>query len=352
MRLICSHAEGEHLLSSPADHDPTNQSMLPIRILCTGKALPSRRVSSDDLDRMFSREVGFSRRKSGVDYRYYADDIETQSGLAAAALRHACKRGQIAPRSIDLLISASGVAEQALPSTASRIIEPAGLPAGSAAFDVNASCLSFVASLQVAATLLASGTYRRIAIVASDLPSRGIDWDDPESSLIFGDGAAAVIVERGDESAGIVAFRMETYPAGNALCEIRAGGTRRNPRVGAEPADYLFRMDGKRVFRLASTVMGGFLENLLGNRDLTEHNIDIVIPHQASHLAMAHMRKRLGVRPDSLIDIYAQHGNQVAASIPTALHEAIEQGRFKQGTRALLIGTAAGFTVGGAILVG
>lgn len=326
--------------------------MLPIRILSTGKALPSCRVSSDDLDELFKRAQGFSRKKSGVDVRYYASEIETQSGLAAVALRKALERGQILPASIDLLLSASGVGEQALPSTASRILEPAGLPAGTAAFDVNASCFSFVAALQVAASLLASGSYRRIAIVAADLASRGIDWNDPEASLIFGDGAAAAIVERGDATAGILAFRMETYPAGNALCEIRGGGTRRNPRTGAEPADYLFRMDGKRVFRLASTVIGGFLEKLFGGNLVAARDVDLVIPHQASHLAMEHIRKRLGMRPDSLVDIYAQHGNQVAASIPTALHEAIEQGRFISGTSALLIGTAAGLTVGGMVLVG
>lgn len=330
---------------------PLFPAMLPIRIICTGKALPSRRVTSGELDALLKHTPGFSRKKSGIDVRYYADDAETQSGLAAAALRDALQRGQVAPASIDLLLSASGVGEQALPSTASRILGPAGLPAGTAAFDVNASCLSFVAALQVAASLLASGAYRRIAIVASDLASRGIDWNDPEASLIFGDGAAAAIVERGDAATGIEAFRMETYPAGNAFCEIRAGGTRRNPRIGAEPADYLFRMDGKRVFRLASTVIGGFLEQLFGGNARAARDVDVVIPHQASHLAMEHIRKRLGMRPDSLVDIYAQHGNQVAASIPTALHEAIEQGRFTRGTRALLIGTAAGLTVGGMVLV-
>ncbi|WP_059412907.1 3-oxoacyl-[acyl-carrier-protein] synthase III C-terminal domain-containing protein [Cupriavidus basilensis] len=325
--------------------------MLSLTILCTGKALPSQRVSSDELDVKLGALPGFCRSKSGIDFRYVAAPGETQSGLAAAALRDAMRRGRCEAASIDLLLSVSGVGEQALPSTASRILEPAGLPAGTPAFDINASCLGFLAALQLAASLLASGTYRRIAIAASDLASRGVDWDNPEASLIFGDGAAAAIVEQGDARTGIDAFRMETHPAGNTLCEVRAGGTRRNPRTGAEPADYLFRMDGRRLFRLTSELMGGFVERLFSGLPYGPGDVDIVIPHQASHLGMEHVRKRLGIRPEDVVDIYRQHGNQVAASIPTALHEAFAQRRIFRGTRVLLIGTAAGLTLGGMVLV-
>jgi 3-oxoacyl-[acyl-carrier-protein] synthase-3 len=325
--------------------------MLPLKLLATGKALPSRCVSSAELDRVLQRPAGFVRRKSGIDHRYHAGAGECQSTLAAVALRNALTRAAISPGSIDLLLSASGVPEQALPSTACRILEPAGLASGTPAFDVNASCLSFLAALQLAAALLNAGTYRRIAIVASDLASRGLNWDDPESSLIFGDGAAAAVVEKGDGRTGIEAFRMETYPQGKALCEIRAGGTRCTPATGVQPSDFLFRMDGKAVFRLTSQVIGRFLDGLFTGAPFRSEDLDLIIPHQASHLAMRHVRKRLALPESRVVDIYATHGNQVAASLPTALHEAVTSGRMAAGARALLIGTAAGLTVGGMVLV-
>ncbi len=143
---------------------------------------------------------------------------------------------------------------------------------------------------------------------------------------------------------------METYPAGKSFCEITAGGTRRNPRTGAVASDYLFHMDGKQVFKLASQLMGGFLDRLFESTGYTVTEMEIVIPHQASHLGMQHLRKRLAIPDHVLVDIYGQHGNQVAASIPTALHEAIVGGRLKKDSPALLVGTAAGLTLGGMVL--
>ncbi|MGN6653691.1 3-oxoacyl-[acyl-carrier-protein] synthase III C-terminal domain-containing protein [Trinickia sp.] len=321
---------------------------LPVSILSSGKALPGRKVTSSELDTRLSKSAGWVQKRSGIAYRFHAND-EHQSAVAAQALHDALARGGIERDSIDLLISASGVQEQQLPSTAALVLGCAGLRPGTPGFDVNASCISFPVALHMAASLLNTSAYRRIAIVASDLASRGIDWSNAESSLIFGDGAAAVIVERGDGSSGIEGYRLRTYPEGKAYCEIRAG-TSRTPRRGAQPADFLFQMDGKRVFRLASSVMESLLSDLLDDARLRLSEIDAVIPHQASHLGMRHLAERLRMPAAQIVDIYATHGNQVAASIPTALHEAFITGRAQPGRRLLLIGTAAGVTVGGMVL--
>jgi 3-oxoacyl-[acyl-carrier-protein] synthase III len=325
-------------------------AILPLAILSTGKALPRRKVPSAELDAALSMSAGSVRKRSGIDHRYHAADDESQSGIAARALHDALARAGIDAASIDLVLSASGVQEQALPSTACRILDEAGMRAGTPGFDINASCFSFPVALHVAAGLLNTSAYRRIAIVASDLASRGVDWDCAEASLIFGDGAAAVIVERGDGKRGIEGYQLRTYPEGKTLCEIRAGGTRRNPRIGVDASDFLFQMDGKRVFKLAAGMIGVLLDDLLDEARVTLDDIDTVVPHQASHLAMRHVASRLRVDAQKIVDIYATHGNQVAASIPTALHEAFTTGRAKAGQRLMMIGTAAGLTVGGMIL--
>lgn len=137
------------------------------------------------------------------------------------------------------------------------------MPAGVAGFDINSSCVSFISALEVGAGLLNCGAYRRIAIVSADIASRGIDWDHEESSLIFGDGAACAIVERGDGRSGIIASLIEMYPEGSELCEIRAGGTRRNPRSGVSDSDFLFHMQGKPLFRFASSLIEDYFSRLL-----------------------------------------------------------------------------------------
>lgn len=325
--------------------------MIPVRLIATGKAVPSRSVTSAELDLELGHQPGYTLQKSGVQSRYVAAPHESQSQLGAIALQDALQHAGLQPSDIDLLIGACGVPEQALPNTACFIALHAGLPPGTPAFDVNASCLSFMAAFRVAASMLADGGYRRIAIVSSDLASRGVDWRDPESSMIFGDGAAAVIVERGDGSgSGIRAYKMATYPEGRRHCEIRGGGTERNPRNGCEPDDYLFHMDGKSVFRLAVKVMPEFLEQLMKESGVGLDQIDVVVPHQASPLGLAHAARILDVPDAKIIKIFETHGNQVAASLPSALHEAVRSGRAMPGQRLLMMGTAAGLTVGGMIV--
>lgn len=326
-------------------------TLLPLKVIATGAALPPNRVESSTLDSLLRKPAGYVEKRSGITYRFHAADDASQAELAVAALQDALTRCHIDAQSIDLLISASAISVQALPCTAAHILKVAGLAPGTAGFDINSSCVSFISAMQVAAGLLNAGTYRRIAIVSADLASRGIDWEHEESSLIFGDGAACAIVERGDGSSGILASLVETYPEGSELCEIRAGGTRRNPRAGMNNSDFLFHMQGKKLFRQASALIEDYLARLLAASGLTLAQIATVVPHQASHLSLEHMRKRLHVSADVLVDIYRYHGNQVAASIPTALHAAVTEGRFNPGKPVMLIGTAAGLSLAGMVLL-
>lgn len=322
-----------------------------IKIVATGIALPGEKIVSSELDARLGKPQGYVERRSGIAWRYHAAHDASQAELAAGALHDALKAGALSPSSIDLLICASAIAVQALPCSAVHILKAAKMPAGVAGFDINSSCVSFISALEVAAGLLSTGAYRRIAIVSADIASRGIDWNHEESSLIFGDGAACAIVERGDGKSGILASLIEMYPDGSELCEIRAGGTRRNPRAGMNDSDFLFHMQGKPLFRYASSLIEDYFARLLKKSGLRLADIGTVVPHQASHLSLEHMRKRLRVPESVLIDVYRHYGNQVAASIPTALHEAVISGRFTPEKPAMLIGTAAGLTLAGMVLL-
>ncbi|POP47280.1 3-oxoacyl-ACP synthase [Superficieibacter electus] len=324
---------------------------LALKIIATGIAVPPARITSSMLDTRLGKPAGYVQKRSGIVWRYHATDDASQAELAAQALHNALNAGSLSPSSVNLLICASAIAVQALPCSATHILKAASMPAGMAGFDINSSCVSFISAMEVAAGLLNTGIYRRIAIVSADIASRGIDWAHEESSLIFGDGAACAIVERGDGSSGILASLIEMYPQGSELCEIRAGGTRRNPRAGMNDSDFLFHMQGKPLFRYASSLINGYLARLLEKSGVTLAEMATVIPHQASHLSLEHMRKRLNIPQSVLIDIYRHYGNQVAASIPTALHEAVISGRWISGRPAMMIGTAAGLTLAGMVLL-
>lgn len=328
-----------------------NQTFIPLKIISTGIALPPNKIDSSELDKKLNKRIGYSLKRSGIEYRYHADYQMSQADLAAQAINQALAQQNIAPDSIDLLISACALQVQALPYTAAHILKASTLPQGMATLDINVSCVSFISALHIAASLLKAGTYKRIAIVSAEFASRGLDWNDEESSMIFGDGAACAIVEQGNGESGILSYLLETYTEGISFCEIRAGGTRHNLRTGMNESDCLFHMQGKPIFKLASSLIEPYLDRLLKASGLTLTDIKTVIPHQASHLSLEHMRKRLNVSTEALIDIYRFRGNQIAASIPSALHEAIITNRFNQGEPAMLIGTAAGLTIGGMILL-
>lgn len=321
---------------------------LPLTLIATGKALPEQKVYSDELDKRLNKPAGYVQKRSGILYRHHADLQLTQAKLAGQAILNACERANLSLSDIDLLIAVNGVPQQALPNTASHIF--AELNWQGTGYDVNASCVGFLPALQQAGALLNMGCYKRIAICASDLASRGLNWQDDETALIFGDGASCAIVEKGD-GGGLMSFLMQSYPDGIEYCQIKAGGTARNPKTGMTDSDFCFAMDGWGVFKKTSEVLPSFLDNLLAKpqNPLTIKDIDLWIVHQASHLGMSHLIKRLHIDPQKVINIYPTHGNQVSASLPTVLHEAVSTGQWQQGKTVALIGTGAGLTLAGAI---
>lgn len=324
----------------------------PIRILGTGSYLPVERVTSADLDQRHGRAAGSSAARSGVGARHYAGPAETSSMMAARALSQALEASGLGGSDLDLILATSAVPEQPMPTNAVLVQRALGLEgSGIPCFDINASCLGFLHALEMAALGISAGRYRRVGIVASEVASKGLDSSDLETSSLFGDGAAAAVLGPASGGGSIDALRCATYSRGAYLCQMAAGGSRYNvvtppPR----PQDYLFRMDGKAVFRMAAERLPRFISDVLAEAGCTPGEIDVVIPHQASGLGMRYLRERLGFPPEKVVDILAERGNQVSASMPSALHEAVSGGRLVRGQRALLLGTAAGLSLGAAVV--
>lgn len=323
-----------------------------VKIAGLGHYLPQNIVLSTDLDRKLNLAPGSVQKKSGIVSRHFAELHETTTYMGAQAALQAIEHAEISLTDIDVIISACGVGEQAIPCTAALIQRHLGLEnSGILCFDINSTCLSFLTALDTVAYLIEAGRFKRALLVSSDIPSLGLNWQDLETCTIFGDGAAACVLEKSTGSNRIIASHMETHSVGSDYCRIEAGGTRMSQMKSInKKADDLFYMEGKKVFKLASNMLIQSNELLLARTGLTIPDIDWVIPHQASLLAMHHLRKRFKIPVEKLATIYETHGNQMAASLPTALSRYVHANKIKRGQLLYLIGTGAGISSAGLIM--
>lgn len=325
-----------------------------VSILGTGHVLPSEKVSSLELDKRLDLSPGTVERVGGVRYRHFASSTENAAQLGALACREALEAAGLTLDDIDCLVAASGTMDQGMPSNAALIHQALGLSKrGIPAFDINASCLGFLAALDTLSWPVMAGRYNRVLVVAADIASCGLNWNSLESSAIFGDGAAAAVIgAHRQSSSSILAAELLTLSEGADLCKIPAGGSRFHPTRTHLSFNALtqFHMNGQGVFRLAAKHLPGFVDRLLDQSRLGRNDLDWIVPHQGSQLALTHMTRRLGFATQKVVDIFSDHGNQVAASLPTALDIAIRDGRIRRGQYILLLGTGAGLSLGGIVL--
>ena len=318
------------------------------RILSVAKAVPDNLVGSAEFDRKLGKSAGWLESECGVASRYVAAG-QSQIDLGLSAAHAACEAAGVDAGDIDLVLSASGIGYQTLPSTAPLYQRGMGIADGrAAAFDVNSTCLSFLTALDIASALFEAGRYRRALVISSEIASRALPWDqDPAVAGLFSDGAAAAIVEA--DASARATFAFETYPSAWEACQIGAGGTRLDFHEDREAfiAHARFEMDGKALFRITSKHFRTFVEQLLDKAGWRVRDVDIVVPHQASPFALEHLVRQCGFAHEQVINIARTHGNQIAASIPIALSVASERGLLTKGAKVLMLGTSAGVSFGG-----
>lgn len=310
---------------------------------------PRQVVASAEIDRRHGLAQGWTEQEFGIAARHVAAPDETTSMMAAAAARAAMDRAGWGDGLLpDVIIGGCGVMEQPIPSTAVLVQDRLGLShAGVPAFDVNQTCLSFVAALDVAATGIAAGRWKRALVFASDIASAGLDPASAKTRSIFGDGAAALAIEAAsDGTRGLIGAASVTHGAHHALAQLRAGGTRLRVTEGHEAlvAGSYFEMDAFGIFKAAAKALPGVIDRALAEAGVTRDELACVVCHQASAPGVCHVQRLFAPASERVIDLFATHGNQIAASIPTVLAHALESGRAKPGDAVLLLGTAAGIS--------
>jgi 3-oxoacyl-[acyl-carrier-protein] synthase III len=320
------------------------------RIAGSARYLPRERISADALDQQLGLPHGTTFARTGVQTRHRAAAPENALSMAKIVCEQALAAAGWRAGDLDLLIDASLCLQQPIPCNAALIQKALGTSAaGVACMDVHASCLGFFAALRTVNGLFASGDARRVLVVCAETPLAGVNWSEPESACLMGDGAAAFVFEAVKPTAAC-SLRMETFAEGAHLCEVVGGGHVLPPfdyRPEIE-AKYRFHMDGKAVHKLASRLLPPLVSRVLRETGCALDDLEVV-PHQASGPAVELVARRLGICRERLHASLAEHGNLVSASLPFVLH-AVRELR-PAGTRVLLLGTAAGYTQAAGIVM-
>lgn len=342
------------VIPSPLHPFTNNHTMLPIQIAGLGSYLPERVVTSAELEAELGLQPGWIERVAGVRERRYATH-ETAVQMAAAAAGRALAAAQIRLDDIDLIIAASSAPQQVIPCTAAFIQRELGAPEGaSACFDLNATCLSFLFGLQTAAHLLTAGTYRNALLISSEVSGYSLNYNQPESAVLFGDAAAAAVLRRTplDAASAVIWEQFATYSSAADLTALRGGGNLHHPNNPAtRPELNMFHMDGPGVYRKAMRTLDPFLDTFFARSGWERSAVDALVPHQASRHGLDMLSRRFGFDPAQVVINLPERGNCVAASIPLALAEAVHCGRITRGQRVMLLGTGAGMTLGAVGLV-
>jgi 3-oxoacyl-[acyl-carrier-protein] synthase-3 len=318
------------------------------RITGTGSYLPPDRLTNADLaQRLAASGVETSDDwivdRTGIHARHFAAPDVFCSDLALEAAKNALQAAGLQAGDIDLIIVATSTPDMVFPSTACILQNKLGV-AGCPAFDMQAVCSGFVYALSVADAMIKVGSASKALVIGAEVFSRILDFSDRTTCVLFGDGAGAVVLEASD-TPGILA--SDLHADGKHVGILCVPG---NVSGGKVMGEALLKMDGQAVFKLAVGVLESAARAALAKANLTDADIDWLIPHQANIRIMQSTAKKLKLPLEKLIVTVDQHGNTSAASIPLAMDVAVRSGKIKKGDILMLEGVGGGFTWGAVLL--
>ena len=315
-----------------------------VKITGSGYFLPDKIETSLELSKKINKSEEWILSRTGVMERRVSDIDVDKMGARAG-------RKALNGKKPDLIINASGVGKQIIPDSSVFLQRELGF-SGIPSFSIHATCLSFLVAFNTAGAFISQGIYKKILIISSDRGTRGRNYNQPESAALLGDAAAAVLVENSNsDSSEILSYSMETWPEGHDLTEVRGGGTNLHPQdEGTNIDDNLFSMNGPRIYKMARKKVYDVIKNDLKNNNLKPNDIDCLVPHQASLLAIKAYSTYGGFKENNVVNIIAKTGNCVAASLPLAFAMACENKQIERNDLVYLVGTGAGLSIASLLL--
>ena len=310
------------------------------RILGTGAYLPQQIMTNADLAERIETSDDWIIERTGIRQRRIAAADETASTMGERAAREALNAAELAPQALDLIIVATATPDLIFPSVACLLQQKLGV-VGCPAFDIVAACTGFIYALSIAEQYIKAGICKTALVVASEVMSRLVDWDDRLTCILFGDGAGAVVLGA-SEKPGILSSHLHADGRFKDLLWVP------NHLPGQATGKNYLQMQGSEVFRLAVTNLSTVIDEALIANGLSK--IDWLVPHQANLRILQAMAKKLNLPMEKVIQTVAEQGNTSAASIPLALDQAIRAGKIQRGDQLLLAAFGAGLTWGASVL--
>jgi len=312
----------------------------------SGSALPSRRVSNQELAETVDTSDEWIVERTGIRWRHIAGEGETTASLATEAARRALAAAGIEPSQVGLIVLATATPDQTFPASATIVQAALGI-ADCVAFDVAAVCSGFLYALSVAENMMRGGTAKVALVIGAETFSRILDWEDRGTCVLFGDGAGAMVLRaeesKGSPPKGILSVSLHADGRHNQLLFVD-GGPSTTGTVGK------LRMKGPEVFKHAVTNLSQVLIEVLEKAQLTAADVDWVVPHQANSRILAATARKLGLDPSKVVVTVDEHANTSAASVPLAFDTAVKDGRIKPGDLVVLEAMGGGFTWGAAAI--
>ncbi|MCO6050769.1 ketoacyl-ACP synthase III [Mesorhizobium sp. RP14(2022)] len=312
-----------------------------------GTALPARVMKNTDFEGIVETSDEWITQRTGIRQRYIANESETTVSLGEAAARKALDNAGLTPADIDLIVLATSTPNNTFPASAVEIQQRLGMLHGFA-FDMQAVCSGFVYAVVTADLYLRGGQAKRALVIGAETFSRIVDWTDRTTSVLFGDGAGAIILEAAEgegtrDDRGIIASSLRSDGSHREKLYVD-GGPSTTGTVGK------LRMEGREVFKHAVGMITDVVEDVFVKSGLGPDDLDWFVPHQANKRIIDASAKKLGIDENKVVITVNLHGNTSAASVPLALGEAVGDGRIKKGDVVMLEAMGGGFTWGAVLL--
>lgn len=297
---------------------------------------PPKILTNFDLEKMVDTSDEWIAKRTGISQRRIAQDEDT-SDLGTKAAQIALERANLSAKDIDAVICATISPDHfCMPSTACKIAKNLGINSVMA-FDISAACTGFIYLLELAKSLIESGSKKNILIIGAEKLSKIVDWTDRTTCILFGDGAGAAVVSADSKNEII---DVHTAADGNyAELLITPGGEEK-----------FIKMSGNEVFKVAVQTLTKDVVEILERNKIPSDKIDLFIPHQANLRIIEAVKQRLNFSDEQCVITVGKYGNTSSASIPMAMNDAYEAGRLKNGDLILLDAFGGGFTWGSALL--
>ena len=313
--------------------------------------VPPRVLTNADLEKMVETSDEWIMQRTGIKQRHIVDPGVATSDLATIAAREAIRKAGLTPDDIDVIVVGTVTPDMLFPSTACLV--QAKLGASKAwGFDLSAACSAFTYALTVGNTIVSSGGAKHALVIGADVMSSIIDYTDRATCVLFGDGAGAAVLSPAAEGEPCILdfVNITDGTGGSSLC-MPAGGSRLP--ASHETVDqrlHFVKQDGAAVFKFAVRMTEEISLRILGRNNLTPHDLDLFVSHQANRRIIEASSGRLGLDPNKVVINLEMFGNTTAGTIPLALADARKAGRLKKGDLVLLASVGAGLTVGSVLM--